>query len=142
MQRMKEKLVFSNTNKAIVDQICLVLKDNNISFTKKMEGTGDYLAIVAGNTFNNEIQIFVSDENYKKAIELINVFNQANESTLVKDTPDELKDISPDEEKEMEEMANKTKGYLKSFIKYFVFFPILFVIAMLIITDIIPNLGK
>lgn len=139
---MEEKLVFSSTDMVTAEHICSVLKENDIPFTKKIEGAGDYLAIATGNTFNNETQVFVSEESYSKALDLINVINKTDETTSVEDMPEELKDISAEEEKEMEEMANRTKNHLKNFIKYFVFLPIILVISMLIIMDIIYKLKK
>lgn len=110
---MEERLVFSSRNILTADYICLVLKENDIPFTKEIEGVGEYFAIATGSTFNNEVRIFVNDEDYQKASELIAIINKENDSTTIVETPDEFKDIPPEEEKEMEEMAEETKGRLK-----------------------------
>lgn len=142
---MEERLVFSSTDNLTVNYICLVLKENDIPFTKTIEGAGEYFAIVAGNTFNNKVRIFVSDEDYQRASELITILNKTNEPILIVETPDELKDVPLEEEKEMEEMAGRTKGYFKNFIKYFMIYPVLIYpvlicIIYVIIMSVLQNL--
>lgn len=130
---MEEKLIFSSSNTIEIDYICSVLKENDIAFVRKTEGAGEYLNIMAGNLFNNTTSILVSNEDYKKAQELVKTITSSNEDIQVYDLPDELKDISKDEEKIMDEEAKMTKNYLKVFILLFIFIPILlFIIAAII----------
>ena len=136
---MEEKLVYSSTNTVEVDYICSILKENDIAFIRKTKGAGDYLTIAAGNLFNNTIKIFVSEKDYKKAIKLIDFINNANQKLQKIEFPDELKDLSMEEEKEMDERAKKTKRYLKLFIILFVFCPILIFIIIAIITSILQR---
>ena len=132
--KMEEKLIYSSTNKMEVDYICSILKEKNISFIKKTEGAGEYLAIATGNLFNNTIEIFVSERDYEKAKEIINSINCENQDSKIIGIPDELKDLSDEEEKEMNEKAEKTKGCLRLFILLFVFCPILaFIIAAIVL---------
>ena len=72
---MEERLVFASRDISTADYICLVLKENDIPFTKEIEGAGEYFAIATGSTFNNEVRIFVNDEDYQKASELIAIIN-------------------------------------------------------------------
>lgn len=132
---MEEKLLFSSTDNMEIDYICSVLKEHGITFTKKTEGAGDYLTIAAGNLFNYTTEIFVSNAQYEKAEELVNSIYSENEDQQNIEIPDELKNISTEEEKEIEEKAKKTKGYLKLFIILFVFCPILIAIVAMLITN-------
>jgi hypothetical protein len=127
---MEEKLVYTGTNNIEVEHICSILKENDIVFTKKTEGAGDYLTIAAGNLFNCNTKIFVSEEQYEKANELIKFVSSNNAKMEI---PEELKDISAEEEKEMDEEAKKIKISLKLFIFLFVLCPSLFLIIAVII---------
>jgi len=133
---MEEKLLYSSTNNMEVDYVCSLLKENDIAYTKKTEGAGDYLTITAGNLFNYTTKIFVSDEQYEKANQLINNIYSKNEDTQNMEIPDELKNISNEEENEMNEKAKKTKENLKLFIVLFVFCPILIAVIVAIISSV------
>lgn len=135
---MNEKLVFSSTDIATAAYICSELNEKGIPFIKNIEGPGDYFAIIAGNTFNNEIKIFVNDEDYEKAEELIRLLNVTNENIQVLETPDELKNISHEEDEENEKIRKKNKSYLK----YFIIYPILFCVFIAILTSILNLFRK
>lgn len=132
---MEEKMVYSSTNSIEVDYICSVLKENGITFTKKTEGAGDYLTIAAGNLFNYTTRIFVSEKEYEKAKELIKYISSENENIQKMEIPDELKNISDEEENEMDKKAKKTRKHLKLFIILFIFCPIVIAIVAAIITQ-------
>lgn len=132
---MEEKMVYSSTNSIEVDYICSVLKENGITFTKKTEGAGDYLTIAAGNLFNYTTRIFVSEKEYEKAKELIKYISSENENIQKMEIPDELKNISVEEENEMDKKAKKTRKHLKLFIILFIFCPIVIAIVAAIITQ-------
>ena len=133
---MKEVLLFSGTDITISNHICLILKENGIPYNKKIAGTGEYFAIATGNTFNNEIQVFVNETDFNKASELISVINQTYESASIIDLPDELKDIPPEEEKEMENAIKRNKKLSKIFILSFIFAPLIICIIITIIANI------
>ena len=139
---MKEKLVFSSRDITEANYICLILKENDIPYNKEIEGAGEYFSVAAGNTFNNEIRIFVNDDDYLKASELITTLNKTNDPMTITEIPDELKDIPPEEEKEMEEMATKTKENFKKLIKYFMIYPALLCIVYAIIMSILQCFKK
>ena len=134
---MEEKIVYSSTNNMEVDYICSILKENNIAFIKKTEGAGDYLTIAAGNLFNYTTMVLVDEKDYEKAKELLASINDSNVDSQVIDVPDELKNISEQEEKDMEEKAEKTKSHLKLFILLFVFCPILIAVIVAVISSMI-----
>ena len=134
---MEEKIVYSSTNNMEVDYICSILKENNIAFIKKTEGAGDYLTIAAGNLFNYTTMVLVDEKDYEKAKELLASINDSNLDSQVIDVPDELKNISEQEEKDMEEKAEKTKSHLKLFILLFVFCPILIAVIVAVISSMI-----
>ena len=133
---MEEKLIYSSSNALEADYICSVLKENNVTFVKRTEGAGDYLKIATGNLFSNATKIFVSDEDYEKAKELIENINNANEDFQTVECPDELKDISNEEEKEMDKEVQKTKKHLRMFIGGFILIPILIFIVAIIISKL------
>ena len=110
---MEEKLLYSSTDNLEIDHICALLKDNNITYIKKTDGVGDYLTIATGSLFKYTIKVFVSSSDYEKANELINAVNSSAENIQTTELPDELKDISAEEEKEMDEKARKTNDTRK-----------------------------
>lgn len=43
MEKIEEKLIYSTTNEFDVEQICQILKNNEIPFIKKDSGSGQYM---------------------------------------------------------------------------------------------------
>jgi len=70
---MNEIKLFSSTDDILISQVCEILKENNIPFIKKQEGSGAYVGVLFGSTIGIK-DIYVSEEDYKKAKELIKVF--------------------------------------------------------------------
>ena len=132
---MKEKLVYSCTDGTKAEYVCSILKENDIPFVKRTAGAGEYLTIVAGTSFNSEINIFVDEKKYKKASELLETVDEDFSYPSEEDIPDELKDITSEEEEELEKDIKKNNKYLIYFIIFFVFLPILVVVISAIITD-------
>ena len=132
---MEEKLIYASTNNLEVDYICSVLKENGIIFTKNTEGAGDYLKIATGNLFNYITKIYVSEKEFEKASELIKNISFEKENIQNFEIPDELKNISDEEENELDKKAKKTRKSLKLFIILFVFCPIVIAIVTAIITQ-------
>ena len=137
---MNEKLVFSSTDLLHTDHICSALKENNIAFYKKVQGTGEYFAITTGNTFNNEIRVFVNEDDYEKALELINEISPKDEATFETDIPDELKDISTEEEEEIENISKKSKGRSRKLILLLMLYPAIICILIVIIFNVLQNI--
>lgn len=133
---MQEKEIFESTEESIVIQACEILKENEIPFVRKDEGSGSYLNKTWGS--NSGIKkIFVSDNDYDKAMKLLEVFNEDYEDYEIIEIPEELKDI-PEDDKEMEKDINKYKK-MKRILFFGVPF-IMFVIAL--ITLIISSLWE
>jgi len=131
---VKEKLVYSCTDNTSAEHACSILKENNIPFVKRVAGAGEYLTIVAGSTFNNEINIFVDESNFNKASELLSSLNEDFDFSSSDDIPDELKDISSEEEEALEKDIKKTNNYLKIFVTLVFFVPLLILIISGIIS--------
>ncbi len=70
---MNEIKVFSSTDDILISQVCEILKENNIQFIKKQEGSGAYVGVLFGSTMGIK-DIFVSEEDYEKAKGLIEGF--------------------------------------------------------------------
>ena len=68
---MVEKEVFSSTDEFIVSRICTVFKEKDIPFVRKDGGAVDYLSIKYGQDLLSQKKIFVSQEDYEKARELL-----------------------------------------------------------------------
>lgn len=76
---MQEKEVFSSTDESVVSRLCDIFDTQGISYIRKDEGAGNYLSIEYGQDTLSQKKIFVSEEDYKKAIELID-FLEVEES--------------------------------------------------------------
>lgn len=71
------KLVTS-TNKLLFDEICAFLEDNSIAYFVKDEG--DYMRLISGFSLY-EKGIYVSEDDFDKANELLVYFMNDNEDT-------------------------------------------------------------
>lgn len=76
---MQEKEVFSSTDESVVSRLCDIFDTQGISYIRKDGGAGNYLSIEYGQDTLSQKKIFVSEEDYKKAIELID-FLEVEES--------------------------------------------------------------
>ena len=68
---MQEKEVFSSTDESVVSRLCDIFNTQGISYIRKDGGAGSYLSIVDGQDTLSQKKIFVSEEDYEKARELI-----------------------------------------------------------------------
>ena len=68
---MIEKEIFSSTDESVVSRLCEIFNDQRISFSRKDGGTDSYLNIVNGEEILSQKKIFVSQEDYEKARELL-----------------------------------------------------------------------
>lgn len=68
---MQEKEVFSSTDESVVSRLCDIFNTQGISYIRKDGGAGSYLSIVDGQDSLSQKKIFVSEEDYEKARELI-----------------------------------------------------------------------
>ena len=65
--------LFLSVDEYEVNQVCAILKDNDIPFIKKTDGSGAYMNIYMGKSIQ-EKRIFVSESDYSKSLELISAF--------------------------------------------------------------------
>ena len=101
---MEEKAVLSTNNESDLNQSIVILKENSIPYIVKTEGAGDYFRVAMGNSLGNISTIYVSEEDYEKAKELLEVPEQEDLSDTI---PDELKEEN--EEPEIDKYKNKTR---------------------------------
>ena len=77
-QEKNEVEIFSSSNEYEINQVCAILKDNNIPFIRKDYGSGSYMNIYMGQSIQ-EKKIFVNNDCCDKALELIStVFSNEN----------------------------------------------------------------
>lgn len=123
---MKEVKLISSTDNILIGQICNILKENNIPFEKRTEGSGEYLNIAMGQS-NQEINIIINEEDFDKASELIKVFS----SNEVEESEEDKK-----ANKENQEDIEKYKKMRKFGIIAFIFIPIIICIICMIVASI------
>jgi len=87
-----EVQIFVSSNEYEINQVCAILTDNNIPFVRKDDGSGSYINIYMGQSFQ-EKRIFVSKRDYNKSLELISVLTS--------------NDINMEEEQAEEDESNK-----------------------------------
>lgn len=76
----KEVQLFASVDEYEVNQVCAILKENNIPFIKRTDGSGAYMNLYMGQSIQ-EKRIFVSENDYKKSVELISTFISNHEET-------------------------------------------------------------
>lgn len=94
---MEEKEVFSSTDEFVVSRLCAIFKDQGITYVRKDGGAGSYLNIVYGQDTLSQKKIFVSQEDYERARELIE-FLEVEEEKNEEDIPKALKVIPIEDE--------------------------------------------
>lgn len=78
-KEITEKQLFVSADKYIIEQVCEILDKNNIPFIKRTDGSGSYINISMGQSFQ-EKRIFVKKDDYDIALELIEPFIIQNEN--------------------------------------------------------------
>ena len=68
---MIEKEIFSSTDESVVSRLCEIFNDQRISFIRKDGGTESYLNIANGEGILSQKKIFVNQEDYERARQLI-----------------------------------------------------------------------
>lgn len=104
---MEEKLIFECNDEIVMQQVCELLKDNNINFIRKDEGSGSYLNITMGTSYN-EKRLYVIETDFEKATKLIDEFCGQDV-----EIPEELKEnpYVPDDDVEVHKMINNAKKW-------------------------------
>ena len=110
---MEEKKIFEDSDEFLVKQIEAILKENNIPYSKRDEGAGSYINVTYGQSFGLAKSIYVSNEDFEKAQNAIQIFNEQDFEE--EDIPDELKETPEDLEEDLK--ANKKYGIPKKIFK-------------------------
>ena len=110
---MEEKKLFEDSDEFLVKQIENILKENNIPFSRRDEGAGSYIGVTYGQSFGLAKAIYVSSEDFEKAQNAIQIFNEQDFEE--EDIPDELKETPEDLEEDLK--ANKKYGIPKKIFK-------------------------
>lgn len=84
---MEEKIIFESCDELLICQVTALLEDNDITYIRKDLGCGSYLNILMGQSYSTK-QILVSEQDYEKAKELIETFENTDF-----ELPDELKEV-------------------------------------------------
>ena len=93
-QEIEQMQLFSSIDEYIIEQVCAILENNNIKFIKKTDGSGSYINISMGKSFEKK-RIFVNKTDYDKSIKLIETFITKNENEeLDSDMKQEIKKYS------------------------------------------------
>ena len=126
MENNKEEIeveIFTSSNEYEINQVCAILTDNNIPFVRKDDGSGSYINIYMGQSFQ-EKRIFVSKRDYNKSLELISVFTS--------------NDINTEEEQVEEEESNRKHVLIRRCFGFvFLIMPILIGIIVSIVISIL-----
>lgn len=116
-----DKLLFSSTNPFYIQQVCQVLTENNIPFIKKELGGGDYLNITMGLSFQGS-KIYVSNENFDTAMNLIDFLVEEKEVNNTEDNKDD----------DFSRATRRQKHLSRLMFFYCIGFPILVIIILFI----------
>ena len=142
-EEIEEVILVSNVSDIIISQVCAVLDENNIPYTKIDEGAGAAVNVYMGFS-NMDKKIIVSRNDYNKAKELISpILTTTEEEGLEEeDLPEELKEDDSSENLEDEDgvftKANSETAYkmlAELFIFILIFIPTIIVISALILRN-------
>ena len=118
-----EVQLISNPDEIIINQICAILKDNNIPYIKRYDGSGSYLNMSMGGSIQ-EKRIYVLNRDLDKAKELIEPF-----------ISNETGEVNYQEQDEEDESYKKYNLIRKIAVWYILSIPI-FVILLVIVCSI------
>ena len=110
---MEEKKLFEDSDEFLVSQIEKILKENEIPYIRKDEGIGSYMNVTYGQSFGLGKSIYVSSEDFEKAQNAIQIFNEQDFEN--EEIPEELKQTQEDIEEELD--SNKKYGIPKKIFK-------------------------
>ena len=110
---MEEKKLFEDSDEFLVKQIENILKENDIPYSRRDEGAGSYIGVNYGQSFGLAKSIYVSSEDFEKAQNAIQIFNE--QDFKEEDVPDELKETPEDLEEDL--IVNKKYGIPKKIFK-------------------------
>lgn len=109
---MEEKKLFEDSDEFLVKQIESILKENNIPYSRRDEGAGSYIGVTYGQSFGLAKAIYVSSEDFEKAQNAIQIFN---EQDFEEEIPEELKETPEELEEDLK--VNKKYGIPRKIFK-------------------------
>lgn len=118
---MKEEIeiqLISSNDDYKINQICEILNQNEIPFIKKEDGSGSYMNLYMGKSIQ-EKRIFVSEDDYDRAIDLIESFESNSEGNI-----------------EDEEIPSKSKNIIRGVGLIILALPIIVVIILIVMSII------
>ncbi len=110
---MEERKLFEDSDELLVKQIENILKENNIPYSRRDEGAGSYMNVTYGQSFGLAKSIYVSNEDFEKAQNAIQIFNEQDFEE--EEIPEELKETPEELEEDLK--ANKKYGIPKKIFK-------------------------
>lgn len=125
---MDEKKLFEDSDEFLVKQIESILKENDIPYVRRDEGLGSYMNVAYGNSFGLSKSIYVSNEDFEKAQNAIQVFN---EQDFEDEVPEELKETEEEIQEDLE--TNKKYSIPKNIFKVLIIMSFGLLEAVLII---------
>ena len=130
MEQDKNEIeIFCSSNEYEINQVCAILGDNNIPFIRRDYGSGSYMNIYLGQSIQ-EKKIFVNEECYDKALELIStIFSNANS----------VEDIQELEENEENDDSDKKYKWIKYLLGFFILGVPCIIVIIAIIFSIFQN---
>ena len=134
MQKQDEKEIelFSSIIEDEIKQVSSLLEDNKIPFVRRDYGSGSYMNLYYGQSFQ-EKKIFVNEKDYHKALEIVSsVYN----CETLKDSNDEMEqEENNDEIKEDDDDKKyyKVKDLFRAYILGMVFISLVVVVIVSII---------
>ena len=130
MEQDKNEIeVFCSSDEYEINQVCAILGDNNIPFIRRDYGSGSYMNIYLGQSIQ-EKKVFVNEECYNKALELI--------STIFHDD-NSVEDIQELEENEENDDSDKKYKWIKYLLGFFVLGVPCIIVIIAIIFSIFQN---
>ena len=134
---IEEVVLVSNIDDVTISQICAILDENNIPYSKIDEGAGSAMNVYMGFS-NLDKRIVVNKEDYEKAKELISpvLTTKEEEGLEEEDLPDELKeDVKNMEDEEKTKKAHKMLRQIFGFLV--VIIPTIIVLFVLILGNLL-----
>jgi len=95
---MVEKEVFSSTDEYTVSRLCTILGEKGISYIRKDGGAESYINIIHGQDMLSQKKIFVNEDDFEKARDLINFLEIEEKNEDEENKPKALKVIRVEDE--------------------------------------------
>ena len=129
-QDKNEVEIFSSSDEYEINQACSILSDNNIPFIRKDYGSGSYMNIYFGQSFQ-EKKIFVNEEYHEKALELL--------STILSNDNSSGENVQELEDAEDNDYSDKKYKMIRYLLGFFILGIPCIIVILIIIFFIFQN---